>query len=126
MSSETTYPITFKRHPSSDRDLEVRVNKGTPDDEILLTSSEPEVKKDFKPVNAKLEFEIVPLGSTGTKMSTLNFSTALDHEFHKNWNNDKKWKLKFKNLDNSFPTNGDPPTNVEVGVNDIYSPKQKK
>jgi hypothetical protein len=127
MSSEKNeYEITFKNNKDSTRFISVIVKVGTPSIGFELGPGEKD-KRDYTPENGSLEFEINPLDSDKPKllMLTYNFSTKFDFNFDKT-GSDKKWKLKFKNLTRPFPFGDDPPTNVEVGVNDIISPKQKK
>ncbi len=94
-------------------------------------------ERDYSPDNNKvLKFTIYSCGSGRPTISnTILFSTPHDHEFHKYKNMDnvvlkKEWTLKLKNLERNGVVipNGDPPTNVEVGVDEPpvnFKQKQK-
>ena len=128
MSSEkNAYPIKFRNIMASNKNLKVIVKAGYPNEDIPLPPSEDGVQKEFTPDGDKLEFviEIDPEPSEKVSMVTHHFSTLLDYEFNKN-GNDKKWKLKFKGLNNSITFNDGPTTNVEVGVNEGDTKKQKQ
>jgi hypothetical protein len=121
------YEIKFKNHEDSDGPIKVKISKSTkpnPGTSFKLPqNSQPDERK-YEPVNdGELIFRITPDKGKGI-ISVYRIKTP--HKYAVS-NNGKICELKFMGLNDSSPIiNNDPPTNVEVGVNDIRSPKQKK
>ncbi|UCH97008.1 MAG: hypothetical protein JSV88_09195 [Candidatus Aminicenantes bacterium] len=132
MSSEKEgYEITFKNNRKSKKSIRVRVVVGEPEIKFNLQPNLPRTESYTPNNNGILEFSLVPIdASEDATLYTHKFSTKHHFQFSKQ-KDVKKWKLTLDvsagNVsEQPIHSLDDPPTNVEVGVEEpIDQPKQK-